>query len=124
MTIEEINKKVCCLTELYNTCCPFEICEKKGISVVFMDLPGSIEGFFVNSQEYENKSYMSILINTSMPESEYERICAHELAHVVLHCNVNSEVCKDNPSICLEKLEIEAEIFSVLLLEKNNKKGT
>lgn len=124
MTIEEINEKVCCLIELYNTCSPFEICEKKGISVIFMDLPVSVEGFFVNSQEYKNKSYMSILINTSMPECEYEKICAHELAHVILHRNVNSETSKDNPSISLEKMEIEAEIFSALLLKKNSKKGT
>ena len=126
MDVKKINDTVCHLTEIYNTCSPFELCEKMGINILFLDLPNTVEGFFVNSGDQEDKSYLSILINNSVPKSEYERICAHELGHAILHSNINSEKCKDDNEICLESLEAEAEVFSIILLQKNIKikKGT
>lgn len=119
LTKKEISNIVSHLVEMYNTHCPFEICKKMNINILFLDLPDTVEGFFVNSEKLKGKSYISILINKSMPKCNYNKICAHELGHVLLHNNVNSEVCKDNRDICLEDLEKEAEIFSKTLLSKN-----
>lgn len=121
LTIEEINNLVCNLVDLYETCSPFEICKKMGINILTLDLPNTVEGFFVNSAEVENKSYVSILINNSVPENKREKVCAHELGHVILHRNINSEKYSNDHNINLESFEFEAEMFSMILLSKNQK---
>ena len=119
LTKKEISNIVSHLVKRYNTHCPFEICKKMNINILFLDLPDTVEGFFVNSEKPRGKSYISILINKSIPKCNHKKICAHELGHVLLHNNVNSEVCRESRDICLEDLEMEAEIFSITLLSEN-----
>ena len=119
LTIEEINNLVCHLIDLYETCSPFEMCKKMGINTLILELPNTIEGFFVNSAEIEEKSYVSILINELVPEEKREKVCAHELGHVILHKDINSEKCEDGHNVYIESFEFEAEMFSLILLEKN-----
>lgn len=124
LTIDEINTIVCQLIDLYKTSSPFVMCERMGINVMTLDLPLTIEGFFVNSEEVDDRNYMSIIINESVPENRREKVCAHELGHVVLHCNINAEKFTSSQNIYLESLEFEADLFSLILLEKNSQRKT
>lgn len=119
--VKKLNNIVCSLVNLYKTCSPFKICKKMGINVLVIELPEAVDGFFVKSDDINNKNYISILINTSVAKKERKKICAHELGHAILHQNVNAENCAD--STFLENLELEAEIFSSILLNKNFNKS-
>lgn len=77
-----------------------------------MDLPDNVNGFFLNSQV---KS--SILIKKTLSPAQKEKVCAHELAHALLHSRVNSAVFEDTNPKYIESLEEEANNFSKLLLQ-------
>ncbi len=82
------------------------------INVLFVDLPENVNGFFLNS-----KIKSSILIKKSLSARQRETVCAHELAHALLHSCVNSiNYEEDDPSYILQ-LEDEANNFCKLLLE-------
>lgn len=83
------------------------------INILFVDLPDNVNGFFLNSKE---KRF--ILIKKTLSSSQKENVCAHELAHALLHSCINATNYEDiNPSY-IEKLENEANTFSKILLEK------
>ena len=101
------------LIEKYGTNSPFELCKKLNINILFVDLPDNVNGFFLNSQV---KS--SILIKKTLSPAQKEKVCAHELAHALLHSRVNSAVFADTNPKYIESLEEEANNFSKLLLQK------
>ena len=77
-----------------------------------MDLPDNVNGFFLNS-----KVKSSILIKKTLSPAQKEAVCAHELAHALLHSCVNCiNVEETNPQY-IETLEKEANSFSKILLE-------
>ena len=108
-----INAFVHQLIKKYNTCSPFEICSKIGIDIFYTNLPGHINGFFFNSEKDEH----IILINKSLNTEQRKTICAHELAHALLHSNVNSITLGSSNSKLIEKCEQEAECFTKCLLK-------
>ena len=112
--IREIVQRV---TTQYGTQSPFQLCEKMGINIFFADLPDKVNGLFVNSSENGSRS---ILISKSLPACEQEQVCAHELGHALLHSEINSILLEDDPSFGLTKFEMEADLFSNLLLLKSS----
>ena len=100
------------LIEKYGTNSPFELCEKLNINILFVDLPDNVNGFFLNSQ-----AKSSILIKKTLSPAQKEKICAHELAHALLHSSVNSVILEESDPKYIEALEDEANNFSKLLLE-------
>ncbi len=109
--MKKISEKVEELISLYKTRSPFMICEKLNINIIFVDLPKSTDGLFVKTK-YDEKM---ILISKNMPPEKVKRTCAHELAHAVLHKDINALQLEGNCAI-LKKLDEEAELFSSLLL--------
>lgn len=101
------------MIEKYGTNSPFELCKKLNINILFVDLPDNVNGFFLNSQF---KS--SILIKKTLSPSQKEKVCAHELAHALLHSCVNSVICEEINPKYIESLEEEANNFSKFLLEQ------
>lgn len=111
--MKNIKKIVHRVTMKYGTRSPFQLCEKMGINIFFADLPDKVNGFFVNSSENGSRS---ILINKSIPACEQEQVCAHELGHALLHSEINSILLEDDPTFNLTEFEVEADLFSNLLL--------
>lgn len=97
----------------FGTKSPFELCEKLNITVLFVDLPESVDGFFLNA---ENKN--SILIKRDLSPPQKEKVCAHELAHALLHSCVNVTHYENTLPGYVENLEAEAELFAQCLLEE------
>ena len=110
---ENIKKFVCDLIEKHGTRSPFELCEKLDINILFVDLPDSVNGFFLNSQ-----SKKSILIKNTLSSRQKEKVCAHELAHALLHSCVNAVNFEGNNLGDIDALEKEAHTFSKLLLRR------
>lgn len=101
------------MIEKYGTNSPFELCKKLNINILFVDLPDNVNGFFLNSQ-----AKSSILIKKTLSPSQKEKVCAHELAHALLHSCVNSIIFEESDPKYIESLENEANIFSKFLLEQ------
>lgn len=113
--MKHIRKIVRLLTTQYGTRSPFRICEEIGINIFFADLPDNVNGLFVNSSENGSRS---ILISKSISVYEQEQVCAHELGHALLHSETNAILNEDDPTFCLKDFEMEADLFSNLLLLK------
>ena len=97
----------------YGTNSPFELCKKLNINVLFVDLPENMDGFFLNS-----RSKNSILIKKDLSISEQEKVCAHELAHALLHSCINAINYEEKNPEYIAFLENEANSFSKFLLEQ------
>lgn len=100
------------LVTKFGTKSPFELCENLNINVLFVDLPESVDGFFLNS---ENKN--SILIKQDLSPPQKEKVCAHELAHALLHSCVNVTHYENTSPGYVDELEAEADLFAQCLLE-------
>lgn len=108
-----IKQLVCNLVGKYGTNSPFELCKKLNINVLFVDLPESVDGFFLNS-----RSKSSILIKKNLSMAEKEKVCAHELAHALLHSRINAINYEEKNPEFIALLENEANSFSKFLLEQ------
>ena len=100
------------LVTKFGTKSPFELCENLNINVLFVDLPESVDGFFLNS---ENKN--SILIKQDLSPPQKEKVCAHELAHALLHSCINVTHYESTSPNYVDELEAEADLFAQCLLE-------
>ena len=89
---------------------PFEIAQAFGIIVLFEPL-GDIRGYY-------NCCYRTRFIHISSFLSEAERrfVCAHELAHALLHPKIHTNFLLTHTNVELSKLENEANRFAVDLL--------
>ena len=94
----------------HGTSCPYKICTDLKIKIQDMELPDSIRGLYVMSNE---KQY--ILINSKI-ESHIDRcvILAHELGHAVLH---NECVIQASTRVKTNNMhEYQANLFAAHLL--------
>lgn len=98
------------LIKKYESNDPFEIAEKKGISILYEALGGAL-GYY-NSY----KRIQFIHINDSIDEIMRRFVCAHELGHAILHHDANTPFLKKNTFFSTEKIEVEANTFAVELL--------
>lgn len=98
------------LCRKYNTCDPFRLARELDIIVLYEEL-GSIRGYY-------NKCYKQkfIHINSALPEDEALSTCAHELAHAVLHSNLNTIFLKEHTLFSISRFENEADSFASDLL--------
>lgn len=106
----EIKEIIGQLVKKYGTSNPFKLADLLGIVVVFEPL-GSIYGYY--SRSHRTKV---IHINENLPYIKQFSTCAHELGHAVLHPNENTAFLKKNTLFSTEKIEIEANTFTVELL--------
>lgn len=108
------------LVKLYKTNSPFKLCKELGISIIFIDLPKKTKGVFVKTKS--NKKI--ILINRKIlnEEKKIEEVCAHELAHAVLHSGINAFSIEKNKKL-VKKLDKEANFFAKILLKKGGAKA-
>jgi len=99
------------IKETHGTSCPFELCDAMDIAVLDVEFPESVNGIFLNK---DGKS--TIYLNSDLTERERTVICAHELGHVLLHENFNSQFIKLHTFMSIPRLEKEADYFCAYLL--------
>ncbi|SDM68918.1 ImmA/IrrE family metallo-endopeptidase [Acetanaerobacterium elongatum] len=99
------------LVQKYYTRDPFKLCEELRVHVVYTELPKTVEGFY----QYID-GYKFIYLNNALDEDALRVICAHELAHALLHTDYNVlELLRDTFFYC-PRFEREADIFCAALL--------
>lgn len=100
--IEKLYKK-------YHTIDPYELADCLNIIVQRMDL-GNMRGFY-----YNEKRIKQIFLNVNLPHHIEKFVLAHEIGHAILHPNCNAPFL-NSTSFSVNKLEIEANKFAVLLI--------
>jgi Zn-dependent peptidase ImmA (M78 family) len=106
---EIIKNKVEGLVKKYKTNDPFEIAAAKHIKIYTEPL-GSINGYY-------NKYVREKMIHINYDLTGYKKTftCAHELGHSIFHPDANTPFLRDNTLFSVNRLEIEANTFSVFL---------
>ncbi len=98
------------LVSKYGTRDPYELADKLSIYVFFENL-GSINGYY--STAFGIKL---IHINEKLSHKMRELTCAHELAHAVLHPNLNIEFMHHSTHMLEARYEKQANLFASYLL--------
>lgn len=106
--VEELKKK-------YGTNDPFELAKYLNIIVLYEEL-GEIKGYY---NKYVRQKF--IHLNTNLNEYERSFTCGHELGHAVMHPNSNTPFLRENTLFSVERLEIDANQFSVDLIIDTDK---
>lgn len=107
----DIKKKVDNLIKKYETSNPFLLCKYLKITILFLEL-GKTKGYFKKTLR---KKF--IIINSELSEFERKIVCAHELAHAILHSSNDMKFMLDNDVICKRNvLEVQANEFVKFLL--------
>lgn len=106
----DIRKKVEALCRKYQTRDPLQICQEKGIQVIFERL-GTVRGYYSCSHRIK-----VIHINEALDEPQRLLTCCHELGHAVLHPKANTPYLKANTLFSVNKLEKEANLFAVCMM--------
>lgn len=89
---------------------PFDIASQKNITVLFENL-GETYGFFSTY-----KRSLFIHIHNGITEVSQRFVCSHELAHAVLHPDVNTPFLNKHTFYSIDRIECEANKFAVELL--------
>lgn len=98
------------LAKKYHTRDPFRIADEMGYIVILAPLI-EMRGF-----QQCAKRRRFIYINQSLPEEQQRLVCAHELAHHLMHCGINRMFMDSNTYLVPEKYENEANYFATELL--------
>jgi len=109
-SFEQIKKTVLYYIRKYNTRNPFEIADFLDIVIVQKPL-GNTYGFY----KYIKRNKV-IFINKSLPQTQKNVVCAHELGHAILHPKQNCAFIKGYTLFSLDRLEVEANLFASELL--------
>lgn len=107
MDIKGLAEKIC---KEYNSRDPFEIAERRNIIVVFESL-GSIRGYYSRSLRQK-----FIHINQDLERQQALFTCGHELAHSLLHPNMNTPFLRASTLFSVNKLEVQANQFSISMI--------
>lgn len=99
----------------YNSTDPFFICKNLDISIISMDLPTRVKGFYVKF--FESKI---IYINSLLEDHEKRCICAHELGHAIFHEEINSIFMNKESETDIKKYRTRADYFAACLLIDDN----
>lgn len=94
----------------HGTNCPFEIASQRNITVLY-DTLGEMLGYFSTY-----KRMKMIHINKQISKQEQKFTCAHELGHSILHPGVSTPFLQRNTFQSVDKIERQANQFSVELL--------
>ncbi len=99
------------LLRKYKTNCPFRLAHLLNIEVWFEDLGAGTRGFY---RKTLRRKY--IVIHSGLSESWQRIICAHELAHALLHPGISRFWIDEHTLFHAGKYEREANQFAVDLL--------
>lgn len=102
------------LKRKYGTNNPFELAKCLNIIILYEEL-GEIKGYY---NKYARQKM--IHLNNNLREEELYFTCGHELGHAIMHPNSNTPALRANTLYSVNKLEIEANQFSVDLIIDDN----
>lgn len=109
---EIIEKEVERLIKKHKTNDPFEIANAEHIKIYEEPL-GTINGYY---NKFVRQKMIHININLSSDHFKRLFTCGHELCHAVLHPNANTPFLRDNTYFSINKLEIQANLFSSIMI--------
>ncbi len=95
----------------YNTRDPFLLCEELSVHLIFADLPDTVQGFYQMTC-----GHRFIYLNNKLTDNAVRLVCAHELAHALLHSEYNVLELQRDTFFCCPRYEREADLFSAFLL--------
>ena len=98
------------IAERYNTNNPFEIARERNIGILYEPMKTTY-GFYVRYRRFQN-----IILNNELPEEMQRFVCAHELAHSILHADLNVPKLTRYTFFSRDKFEMQANTFAVELL--------
>ena len=101
------------LIQKHGTVNPFEIASRKNITVTHCEL-GNTFGFFLTERRMK-----IIHINNALDYILKRFVCAHELAHAVLHPKVSTPFMRRSTFFSVDRIEREANEFAIKLLTYN-----
>lgn len=106
-----VEKEVKKLINTFQTRNPFKIAKYLKINIIYGDY-GNTKGFY---KKILKRKF--IFLNNNLTSFEKKVVCAHELAHSILHCNNNLQFLIDHTNILKRgALEKEANDFVKFLL--------
>lgn len=103
------------LVKKYGTRNPFEIIRGMNVILLFVDLV-DVRGFY----QYYSRNNI-IYIDQNISEVEQTWVCAHELAHMILHKKSNTVFMDTRTHFNTSVYEIEADKFAIELLVSDEK---
>lgn len=107
LNVKSIVEKLC---KKYGTNSPYELCELMGITVTKCEL-GTIRGYYHHAYRVKQ-----IFLNCNLSRNDELVVLSHELGHAVIHPTSNTPFFKGNTLMSVDKMEIEANKFSMELL--------
>ncbi len=110
ISLLQVQKDILKLVKKYKTNDPFKLAELLGIYIFFGDL-GDTLGFVHRSHRI-----VMININYNLTEELKRFVCAHELAHALLHKHLSVPSMRRNTFFSVDKNEMEANRFATYLL--------
>lgn len=110
-----IQKIVENLKRKYRTNNPFELAKCLNIIILYEEL-GEIKGYY---NKFARQKF--IHLNNNLREDELYFTCGHELGHALMHPNSNTPALRANTLYSINKLETEANQFSVDLIIDDKK---
>lgn len=94
------------LIQRYHTRDPFSLASLTGREIITCPLKG-VRGFY----QYFKRNHLIYLSDALDPVSE-KFVCAHELAHSFLHCDINAVYLDSQTNFIAQKFEIQADRFA------------
>ncbi|MBT2288007.1 ImmA/IrrE family metallo-endopeptidase [Paenibacillus albidus] len=107
----EINRLIRRLLRKHKTNCPYRLAAALNIEVWFEDLGEGTRGMFRRTLR---RKY--IVIHSGLSEAWKRVICAHELAHALLHPGISRFWMDEHTFFFVGRYEREANYFAVRLL--------
>lgn len=98
------------IAERYNTNNPFDIARERNIGILYEPMKTTY-GFYVRYRRFQN-----IILNNALSEELQRFVCAHELAHSILHADLNVPKLTRYTLFSRDKFEVQANTFAVELL--------
>lgn len=105
-----IKKMVNEIKRKYKTDSPYELADLAGIQIYRAEL-GQIQGFY-----YKAYRIKQIYLNCNLNKHDEKFVLAHELGHSFRHPDANTPFLRGNTYLSVDKMEIEANKFAMLLL--------
>lgn len=99
------------LVSRYDTRDPFKLCAELSVHLIFADLPDTVQGFYQMIS-----GHRFIYLNNKLTENTARVVCAHELAHALLHSEYNVLELQRDTFFCCPRYEREADLFCAFLL--------